>query len=1389
MKTNVSTSRNAIGVSGLVKFAAALCAAIACAAAVPSPTRAQTADSVSVTANANTRIPSRITHAIDEKQLTRLAGNVHPLANARYDQGAVVDSQPMNRMLLVLKRSTDQEAALRQLLEDQLTLNSPRRHAWLTPAQFGAQFGPSDADIQATTNWLSSKGFNNIKVGAGRTTIEFSGTAGQVRDAFHTQIHSYTVKGEVHSANATDPQIPAALSPVVAGIVSLHNFPRKSHSHTLGTFRRAKEGGTVQPLFSFAGCGSSTGGECNALGPADVAKIYNIPSNLDGTGQTIAVVGDSNVDLTDVSQYRSMFGLPTNQPTVVLNGQDPGITSDEGEADLDLQLAGGVAPNAAVKFVVSETTLTAEGIDLSALYIIDNNLAGVMSESFGGCESGIGTAGNEFYNELWEQAAAQGITVLISTGDNGSASCDDPNSSDFATGGIAVNGLSSTPFNVAVGGTDFNYSVASPSSVYWSVTNSGTPATESAKSYIPEIPWNDSCAFNGLSGCTATIVNSNSADPIDLVAASGGPSTVYAKPSWQSGITGMPNDSHRDTPDISLFASNGENNSFYVVCQKDASMTPTCDLNSPFQDFTGAGGTSASVQAMAGIMALINQSQATGPDPAPRQGNANYILYKLYKTNQANAAKVCVSNPAAATTGTCLFYDVTTGNISVACQGGTPNCSNTSTATNQFGVLASGGIPAYTATAGYDLASGLGSINVANMATAWSTAGLTATTTAITASPSSALTHGSNASFTVHVAAGAGTPTGQVSLIATPASAAQQGIGPFALSSGTATFSTNLLPGGTTYSVIARYSGDGTFAQSDSAPVTVTVNKESSKTTLGIFTFDPSTGNVTSSNSHAITYGAPYILRVDVTNSAGTQCSTNLANGTLPINAVPCPTGNVTFTDNGGAFNDFLNTNTGVSSNTVALTSQGHVEDQFINLTGGAHSIVATYAGDNSYNGSASGADAVTVSKAATSITASAPGTATTNSAISVTATIATQSNGLAPTGAVTFNATVGGHTTALGSANIVGTNYDPNTGNPASGTATLSATLATAGATTITATYVGDTNYTGSGPSTAVSVNVTAGTTGNFAVTASAVAVTAGASGASTITITPSGGFTGTVQVSCGSTGLPPGVTCSPSPLSINVTSSAAATGQLTLTVAAPSSALSAMALPTNAPFLSRDDNYHSHFVTLTTQNFSNSKNLSSAHSANDAAGNAANTGAWLTLSAGTGLSAFVLLLFPSAFGRKRLRAALSLSLLCVVSLTLGCGGGSSSSGGGGGGTTKATTTTTLAVNATKLATAQNNFAFTVTVTSTGSAPTGQVQLFDGTTALGTATSLTNGTVAINTGIGAIGTHSISAHYLGDTNTNSSSSGMLNLTVTGATTVPITTTPSGSATISLTIQ
>ena len=1325
--------------------------------ALPTTAAAQTNDA---SASQATSRPSRITQAIDEKQLVLLRGNVHPLAQPKFDQGAVSDAQPLNRMLLLLRRAPEQEAALRQLLDDQLTLNSPKHHAWLTPQQFGAQFGPADADLQATTNWLNTKGFHSIQVGPGRTAIQFSGTAGQVRDAFHTEIHRYVVNGAEHFANSSDPQIPLALAPVVAGVVSLHNFPKFAHSHTLGNFHRARDGGAIEPLFSFAGCGSNSNQPCNGLGPADLAKIYNVPANLDGTGQTIAVVGQSNINLADAQQYRAIFGLPVNDPVIVLNGPDPGLTPDESEATLDVQLAGAMAPKATIKLVVSESSQSnaTVGIDLSALYIVDNNIAGIMSESYGSCEAGLGTAGNNFYSALWEQAAAQGITVLVSTGDNGSASCDDPNSVDFASNGLAVNGIASTPFNVAVGGTDFLYSATNPSSTYWSVTNSGTPPTESAKSYIPETTWNDSCAAAGLSGCTASIINADNSSGVDLVAASGGPSSLYSKPAWQAGITGMPSDNKRDIPDVSLFSSDGTNNSFYIVCQKDFTGASSCDLNSPFLDFSGVGGTSGSVQAFAGIMALINQSQVSGLNPAPRQGNADYIFYKLYKQNPA---KICPSNPAAVTATGCIFYDVVTGNISVACQGGTANCNNPSTGFNQYGVMVNNaGTLAWAATSGYDLATGLGTVNIANLAAAWGGVGLTASATTITASPSGTTTHGANASFTVHVTSSGGTPTGQISLFATPAGAAQTGIGPFSLSTGTATFTTNMLPGGTAYNVVAHYSGDGTFAQSDSAPVLVTVSKESSKTAVTLVTFD-SSGNLISSNATTAAYGSPYIMRVDVTNASGTSCSTNLNNGTVPpINTIPCPTGNVSVTDNGAALNDFTNSNSGVASNVAPLNSQGFFEDQPIQLPGGNHSIAAAYAGDTSYTSSTSAADAISITKAGTGVTMNPIPNASTNFPISLSATVTTASSGVGPTGTMTF--TSGG--TTLGTAPVIGTAAILTPFAPAIGTVTFAATFTTAGAKSVTATYSGDSNYSPSGPSAAISVNVTS--SGSFNITASPITVTAGSSGVSSVTVTPTGGFTGSVQVSCAGTGLPPGVSCSPNPLTIAVSGTAPVTAGLTVMVAGPSTTLSASRISDRHPL-------YAAAIAIPPTN-SNGTHLT------------AHLTTWWSLSAVSGLASVLLLLFPGLRPRNQLRSALGLGLLCVLSFTLGCGGGSSS-GGGGGGNQVASHTTLTVTNAKQGS--NNNFAFNVTVTSSGVSPNGQVQLFDGSTALGLPVSLSNGTASINTGLATVGTHAVSAHYLGNATTLASASGALNLTVTGSTIVPLTSTPSGSANLNLTIQ
>ncbi len=364
----------------------------------------------------NTGAPPRITQAVDPLKMVVLRGNTHPLARSEYDRGAISDSMPMGRVLLLLQRTPDQEQALQQLLEQQQSKDSPNYHAWLAPEQFGRQFGVADADIQAITQWLASQGFSQINAGPGRMVI------------------------------VADPQVPAALAPVVSGVVSLHDFPKRSHAKILGEFRRKVAGPGLEPLLTFPNPFGS--GNFYGLGPGDFATIYNtkplLTAGNDGTGQTIAVVGETNLKVYDVQQFRSMFGLPANfdDTNIVLNGADPGITStdEETEADLDVQWSGAVAPGANIKYVLSASTPASAGVDLSALYIVEHNIAAVMSESYGACENVLGAAGNAFYSNLWEQAAAQGITVVVSSGDGGSAGCDDFNNPQPAKQGLAVSG-------------------------------------------------------------------------------------------------------------------------------------------------------------------------------------------------------------------------------------------------------------------------------------------------------------------------------------------------------------------------------------------------------------------------------------------------------------------------------------------------------------------------------------------------------------------------------------------------------------------------------------------------------------------------------------------------------------------------------------------------------------------------------------------------------------------------------------------------------------------------------------------------------------------------------------------------------------------------------------
>ena len=472
-------------------------------------------------------VASRVVEAVDNSRTVLLQGNVHPLARPANDRGALADSQPMTHMLLLLQRSPEQDFALKQLMGAQQAKGSSSYHAWLTPEQFGLQFGPSDADIRTVTDWLTRQGFQVSSVSKGRTVIDFSGNAGQVRNAFHTEIHKFVVNGEEHVANVSNPSIPEALAPVVAGVVALHNFPKHAQNHKVGTFQKDKATGQVKPLFTY----TDTSGTFYAVGPADFAKIYNIPNGIngtatfDGTGQSIAVVGQSNINIQDVRDFRTMFGLPANDPQIIVNGPDPGLVAgDELESDLDVEWAGAVAPAAKIIFVTSQTTQASAtqvigGVDLSALYVVDNNVAPILSESYGLCEPLILTAGNAFYNALWQQAAAEGITAIVAAGDSGSAGCDSSFIETSATNGLAVSGTASTPYNIAVGGTDFDQ--FDKFSTYWNPTTTPPPANGlSALGYIPEVPWNDSaCAANYPAACTSVDQNGG-----DLTAGGGGAS-------------------------------------------------------------------------------------------------------------------------------------------------------------------------------------------------------------------------------------------------------------------------------------------------------------------------------------------------------------------------------------------------------------------------------------------------------------------------------------------------------------------------------------------------------------------------------------------------------------------------------------------------------------------------------------------------------------------------------------------------------------------------------------------------------------------------------------------------------------------------------------------------
>lgn len=791
------------------------------------------------------QVQPKITQAVDPTQRQVLAGTVHPLTRTASDLGAADAGLAMKDILLTLRPSADQQAALKKYVDDLHNPNSPNFHKWLTPAQYSAQFGASNEDLQTVQNWLTTNGLTVEQVAQGKGWIRFSGTAAQIENAFNTEIHQYSIAGVKKYANATNISIPAAIAPAVTGVVSMNNFlsspqhtvPAKVARDASGKLVRVANNSTqTSPSLTSSGSQIET-----YLMPGDFAKIYDtqsvVDSGINGQGVSIAVVGRSDISMSDVEAFRTLAGLPFSDPNVIYATTDPGVVDgDDVEASLDLEWSGAVAPKAKIDYVIGASTNTTDGVDLAASYIVDRALDPIMTVSFGLCEADMSDAQISFYHLLWQQAAAEGITVFVSSGDAGASGCNNPEDRSTAFG-FGVNGLASTPYNVAVGGTEFN---DADLNTYWNLNNNKNSA--SAIGYIPEAVWNESCAENVATSFTncyfppyylysyaggggaSSCVTRTTDDFGDEYCAAG-----IAKPSWQTG-QGVPQDGVRDVPDVSLAAA-AEHDGYIICVEGGCQWTTNTDGSITLTQASIVGGTSAASPSMAGIMALIEQKHGQF------QGVANYQLYQLANAQGGSCNSSSLTNPGQASG--CVFHDITLGSNAVPCFKGGQDCQGTDQP-----VLVGQSLPAaifspnsfmdgHAATAGYDLGSGLGSVDAANLINAWNVRKTSPSTTTLSVSQAT-FVHGTPITLSGNVtpASGSGIPSGEVLVTASSANAVATAV----LSAGAYSTSTINLPGGH-YTVTAGYSGDSTYGTSTSQPVSVSVTPEASTVTGTSFAY------------------------------------------------------------------------------------------------------------------------------------------------------------------------------------------------------------------------------------------------------------------------------------------------------------------------------------------------------------------------------------------------------------------------------------------------------------------------------------------------------------------------------------------------------------------------
>jgi len=883
---------------------------------------------------------ARITQTIDDAATARIVRSTHPLATLANDRGRVEADLPMKRILLLLKPSANQEIALKKLIDSQHDPESSSYQQWLTPEQYAVQFGPDQNDLDVITSWLQRHQFTVDSVARGKQWIEFSGTASQVETTFHTEIHRYLVNGETHIANATDISLPQALVPVVSGILSLHDFRlRPLHRNAFQVHRDSATGKLVPFSATIPGGSAELGSKSeftpagipdpgHFLAPGDWSKIYNtaplLESNLTGSGISIAIVGsDSDIQLSDVRTFRQIFKLPAKDPVFLVNGLDPGVNvwSDaEVEADLDVEWSGAIAPDATIKFVTSSSTPATFGAFLSISYIVDNRLAPIMSVSFGACEAFLGPGGNAFLNSAYEQAAAEGISVFVASGDTGAAGCDSQISFGPAAFGPNVSGFASTPYNVAVGGTMFAEN--GRDSTFWDANNRAD--LSSAVGYIPETVWDEPCDPtidpNQCSGTFAYFLSAGSGGPSSCtqstllsdgtVLCQGG----YPKPSWQSG-NGVPRDGDRDIPDVSLAAGAGHDG--YLVCVEGTCQSTTSNGHTTLHSAYVVGGTSAGAPSMAGLMALIEQKTGV------YQGLINYNLYKLAAADHpATCNSTLLLDPNQSSD--CTFFDVTSGNNDVP------------------------GQPGYEATTGYDLATGLGSVNAANLLNRWHTSAKLRTATDLSANTERiAIQHGQSIPVNVVVKpiSGGGEPAGDFSLATDNRTWTFGGT----LANGRFAGSVTGVPGGD-HTITARYGGDAMFAASVSNPVKVRVTPEES--VVNVQPLEINFIGAVSPVTGPLVYGQPFGLQVNVLGKSG----------------VGSPTGNLTVQmDSGQLLGTFPLNQSG--SAFVELDGLGSVVPDALRSTGltvGLHTFKVSYSGDNSFNPSIAGPVSVSVNKVQT---------------------------------------------------------------------------------------------------------------------------------------------------------------------------------------------------------------------------------------------------------------------------------------------------------------------------------------------------------------------------------------------------------------------------------------